>query len=142
MQYPYTEFVNTFWYNGVIVEYREPQAVIKDGKMYATRSIVIENIMAENRVSKAVMNLPYIFDKNKISMMIKKNVFAHFLFCIRLVNTKNGGAYNSVMCLSIEPADEEFRHLRQRVTFDPYCIIRKNTAQTVDNDGYAFPYDY
>nr|DAH86259.1 MAG TPA: hypothetical protein [Caudoviricetes sp.] len=138
---PYTEFENTFWYSGIIVEYREPQAVIKGGKMYAARSIIVENRMGENRISRAVMYLPYRFDKNKISMMIKKNVFANFLFCLRLVNTKNGGVYNSVMCLSIEPADWEYRHLRQRVTFDPYCI-RENTAQTVDKDGYAFPYDY
>ena len=133
--------VNTFWYEGVIVEFRDAEARIKGNRLYAARYITIQNKIGERRISKVIMCLPKAFESKRVASMQRNAVQARFHFCIRFVKGDGGGAYNIIQCLSIEPKEDRYKHLRQEVIYDPYRI-RKNNAPIVDSDGYSFPYDY
>lgn len=138
------DLINTFWYDGQITEYKEPKAIIKDGRLYTSRSIIIRKDISGTRQSSIIMHIPRVFNERKIEVMIKREIPARFHFCLHIVQGKDDSFYNTIFCLSIEPYDKKWIDLRQEIIYDPYKIRTnpKNFAPHVDEDGYAFPYDY
>ncbi len=133
--------VNTFWYEGIIVDFRDAEEKIRNGKAYFNRTITIENQMGRNRVSKVIMYLPFVFSSSKVAAMQRHRVKARFHFYINVFPKGENSFYTTIRCLSIEPKERVYEKLRQEIIADPYKI-NWNRATTVDADGYVFPYDY
>lgn len=135
------DLINTFWYEGIIVDYRGAEAHISDeGRLYTPRYIIIQNDIDGKRQSRIKMLLPKSFSEKRIRLMMRNLVPARFHFCIYYNNTQKGGV-NTILCMSIEPQDKRYEQGRQELVFDAYKM-RRNRAPIVDAGGYSFPYDY
>lgn len=134
------DLVNTFYYFGVITDVTEPTQVVVDGEAYARRRIKIEWRDTSNvRHSQIIMSVPDNFNHRKLQKMVENKVFAKFHFCIKCNDGRHG-----FFCMSAEPIDKKFSHLRQEVYYDPYIVNRKFKKKKImlDKDGYLYPYGY
>jgi len=131
--------VNTFWYEGTIIEFRDAEARIKDNRLYAARYITIQNKIGERRISKVIMCLPKAFESKRVASMQRNAVQARFHFCIRFVKGDGGGAYNIIQCLSIEPKEGRDKHLRQKGGYDQK-YLRPDRGGRIQGDLYRRRY--
>lgn len=133
--------VNTFLYKGYIVKMSEPKEIIKDSRVYIYCSIEVEYRDNSGRKANIIMSIPRSFNAKAIEKLIKYRTSALFRFCI-YVHGEEEHRHNVILCMSIEPFSPRAKNLRQEVIYDPYKKKLKNNGQTVDKDGYVFPYNY
>lgn len=133
--------VNTFLYKGYIVRMTEPKEIIKESRVYIHRNIEVEYKDNSGRKAHIVMSIPRSFNANAIEKLIKYRASGLFRFCI-YVHGEEERRRNVILCMSIEPFAPHLKRLRQEVIYDPYKNKYAGNGQTVDKDGYAFPYNY
>lgn len=138
------DLINTFCYCGVISKLSPPRQIISNGESMVLRSMIVT--YADDyglRKSEIYMGLPTAFDHDKLKSMLNCKVKAKFRFCLKM-KSNSKMYYNTAFCMSIEPIEKKYAHLRQEVYYDPYIINRQFRLEKarVDEEGYIYPYDY
>lgn len=138
------DLINTFYYYGFISKLSPPRQIIIDGESNIMRfAILTYEDKIGKRKSELFVSLPNIFDHKRLVLMQKHKVCAKFLFCLKMRKCKD--VYrNTAFCLSVEPIEKKYAHLRQEIHYDPYLTHRKYRVQKqkVDKEGYVYPYEY